>query len=252
MPEQDWTVIQHKLSGIIRAATGITGHWVKYLIAPATDNSPELRNQILPILVSGMFDTVQGADDRLRQMIADSESLNYEMGAYYARAIRLHMMAEAQLLSIFSFEEMCFLTELRIQAVHGYIQVWNDPQRSVWRIEGVAALKSKIPPAEFNAAVNGVIAQHGTDEAALAHLRKRFCQTKSIFWTADAFLRMPLVRVLIDRDLAKFGGDPSGGLMYPESAEQLAVANEEHGKSLADIRLIANFGGFGLPDDVFN
>ncbi len=178
--------LSNKIRSEIGAVTEVARLWAIPLIDPALDQQRFLREKLFVILISGLTDAARGPASRINELRQNAERLNSERALYYLAFLKVCLDATVDLLSLYSRDEMIFVSQLRNQWVHGqWPNIHSNRQRARY-VRGRELVTEQVEATAYWAAFRSVNGADNND--ALMRLRRRLIDHKTIFWRLVNFM----------------------------------------------------------------
>lgn len=227
--------------------------WGLYLLHPEFDYEPELRNRLFAIHLIGLIDAAKDIENRQSLILQHANLLGNLTAFHYMSYSKAFCDGIVDIVSDYSDEELVFLVEMRNQFVHGALNGHNDSQTlSSYRVINNSIKTDKVSNSEYHRIFRKVLFCYNNNvDAALSDMRRRFCNSKKLFWTMISIARNYKVdliqKEIINSPLER--GTHVQFYLLNDSYFDTAKLHEWH--SLADIRSYNKFENTKLKDTVF-
>jgi hypothetical protein len=198
-----------KMWGHIYPVANIAKEWAFILLHPDFDKEPELRNRAFCIWICALAESASESTNKVRSLRENARSVKSETAIHYVNILDKLHQGVADVISVFSFEEMVLIQLHREEAVHG--RLTSSHKRINYYSEGGIKVKS-IPAEEASSIRINMWASEGW-EPPLTRARVRFMRRPSLFWPIhDLFIDDKVIQRVFN-DIEQWNNELTPGVI---------------------------------------
>lgn len=219
--------------GPIRHLNSFIGAWLRGLVAPSTDGSVWTRTNIFFVYVYGLLDAIADCQSRMDQLERDMEQTEIKYAVLAANYLRLYNTTLSIYLSVFTNEELIYISECRHQICHGRLDEFYKDSRRHFKIKNYKVERIKTSKELYWDVYNSFQRETKDDSLIALKLREKIYPRKTMAYVLYSDFNTPKFLDQINRGIMMNFQSLINDL--PSDIDYI-VESEKRGASLLDLR----------------